>query len=96
MAKIKLYAAIPQGNDSGASKGSSSNPYTEAEYESMLNNGTWQGGYVQDLGYVMKEDVASSSYPDSGVVDSDDSWSSNDSVTWDGTYGFENNHNFRR
>lgn len=97
MAKVKLYVATPQSSSSGAAKGTASNPYTEAEFESMLNNGTWPGGYVQNLGYVMKEVVVSSSYPDSGVVDSDDSWtwsnpwdsSSNpwdsSSSPWDGT-----------
>ena len=41
------------------------------------------GGYVQNLGYCMKEVVISSSYPDSGVIDSDDSWSSDDFDSWD-------------
>ena len=45
MAKIKLYIAKAQNNNSGAAKGTGENPYTEAEYEEMLNNGTWSGGY---------------------------------------------------
>ena len=48
MAKVKLYVATPQSSSSGAAKGTASNPYTEAEFESMLNNGTWPGGYVQN------------------------------------------------
>ena len=39
-------------------------------------------GYVQNLGYCMKEVVISSSCPDSGVIDSDDSWSSDDFDSW--------------
>ena len=105
MAKIKLYIAKAQSNNSGAAKGTAENPYTEAEYEEMLNNGTWPGGYVQNLGYCMKEVVISSSYPDSGIVDSDDTWPSDDSWTsddswpsddsdpWDGTDGSGNNLN---
>lgn len=83
MAKIKLYIAKAQSNNSGAAKGTAENPYTEAEYEAMLDNGTWPGGYVQNLGYCMKEVVISSSYPDSGVIDSDDSLSSDDFDSWD-------------
>lgn len=105
MAKIKLYIAKAQSNNSGAAKGTAKNPYTVAEFQAMLDNGTWLGGYVQNLGYCMKEVVISSSYLDSGVIDSDDSWtsddswpsddlwSSDDSVPWDGTDGLGNNHN---
>lgn len=80
MAKIKLYIAKAQSNNSGAAKGTAENPYTEAEYEEMLNNGTWPGGYVQNLGYCMKEVVISSSYPSSSddLEFSDDAWSSQD------------------
>ncbi len=85
MAKIKLYIAKAQSSNSGAAKGTAENPYTEAEYEAMLNNGTWPGGYVQNLGYCMKEVVISSSYP--GLSDdlefSDDSWFSDDFDSWD-------------
>ena len=91
MAKIKLYFAETQSNNSGAAKGTAENPYTEAEYEAMLNNGTWPGGYVQNLGYCMKEIVISSSDPDSWPIDSDDfdswdsddSWPSDDFDSWD-------------
>ncbi|KGI22888.1 hypothetical protein [Hoylesella timonensis] len=108
MEKIKLYIAKAQSNNSDAAKGTAENPYTEEEFETMLDNGTWPGGYVQNMGYVMKEVVVSSSYPDSGVVDSDDSWSWSDpwdsssdpwdssSEPWDGTNSSGNsgnNHN---
>lgn len=49
----------------------------------MLNNGTWPGGYVQNLGYCMKEVVISSSDSDSWPNDSDDSWPSDDFDSWD-------------
>lgn len=29
-------------------KGSRENPYSMSEYEQMLDNGTWKGGYVKD------------------------------------------------
>ena len=87
MEKIKLYIAKAQSNNSGAAKGTAENPYTEEEFETMLDNGTWPGGYVQNMGYVMKEVVVSSSYPDSGVVDSDDSWSWSDPWSQAATHG---------
>ena len=74
MTKIKLYVTKTQSDKSSTAKGTVDNPYTETEYESMLNNGTWQGGYVQNLGYCLKEVVVSSSYPDSWYIDSEDSW----------------------
>ena len=36
----------------GGGSGSQSNPYTEAEYDSMLASGTWNGGFVENWGYV--------------------------------------------
>lgn len=80
MAKIKLYIAKVQSNNSDAAKGTTDNPYTEAEYEAMLNNGTWPGGYVQNLGYCVKEVVISSTYLDSWS--SDEPWPSDDSDSW--------------
>lgn len=82
MTKIKLYVTKTQSDKSSTAKGTVDNPYTEAEYESMLNNGTWQGGYVQNLGYCLKEVVVSSSYPDSWYIDSEDSWPFDDFDSW--------------
>ncbi|MBR8719832.1 hypothetical protein IX307_001058 [Bacteroides pyogenes] len=36
----------------GGGSGSQSNPYTEAEYDSMLASGMWNGGFVENWGYV--------------------------------------------
>ena len=36
----------------GMGDGSSSNPYTQIEYECMTSAGYWSGGYVVDIGYV--------------------------------------------
>lgn len=45
-----------------SSKGTKDNPFTVEEYNSMLENGTWTGGYVQGFGYCMKSlDVYGSS-----------------------------------
>ena len=41
MKTIKMYSANAQSSDGGAPKGSSGNPYTQEEYESMLDAGTW-------------------------------------------------------
>lgn len=57
--------------------------HSEAGYEAMPNNGTWPGGYVQNLGYYMKEALISSSYPDSLSIDSNDSWFSDYFYSWD-------------
>lgn len=59
--------------------GYDANPYTEAEYEAMLENDTWPGGYVEGLGYCGKAVIVTASYPDSDSMGSDDSWPSEDS-----------------
>lgn len=51
MSTIEPYEATSQ-NESDSAKGSASNPYTESEFESMLDNDTWTGGYVEGRGYV--------------------------------------------
>lgn len=67
MTKIEVYNSSSHSSD-GAAKGTSSNPYTQAEFEEMVNNGTWSGGYVEGLGYCLPEiDVIGS---DSGSYDS--------------------------
>ena len=51
-------------------KGTKSNPYTMAEYESMANAGTWEGGFVMDDSgeavYMMREVTVKGSGSDSG------------------------------
>ena len=39
----------------GGGNGTSGNPYTYAEYESLLNAGRWTGGYVVGMGYTTAE-----------------------------------------
>ena len=50
-------------------KGSKSDPYTMAEYNEMLKNGTWKGGYVKDdngnVSYTLPE-LAANGYSGSG------------------------------
>ena len=79
MTQIKVYSAAQQSSGSDAAKGTVNNPYTEAEYEAMLENDTWPGGYVEGLGYCGKAVIVTASYPDSDSMGSDDSWPSEDS-----------------
>lgn len=51
MKKIKLYLIDGQA-DSNPPKGSQENPYTQAEYEAMVDADTWTGGFVEEIGYV--------------------------------------------
>lgn len=78
MGKIEKYSSAEQ--VSGAPKGSTENPYTMEEYESLLDKGIWPGGYVEGLGYVIKEVVVKPSGHTSGesfwgsLYDSFSSW----------------------
>ena len=45
----------------GGGNGTSANPYTQEEYESMVSSGIWNGGYVENWGYTFPE-MAVSSY----------------------------------
>ncbi|OYP63106.1 hypothetical protein [Prevotella sp. P3-122] len=74
MKTIRMYSASSQGNNGSAAKGSSSNPYTQEEFNSMLDAGTWNGGYVEGMGYVSKEVEVNGSSSRSSDSDSD-SWS---------------------
>ena len=75
MKTIKPYYGVSPMSSSSGPKGSSTNPYTEEEFDQMVEAGTWQGGYVEGKGYCMKEvTVTASSYPDSSSSGSDDSW----------------------
>ncbi|MCM1372769.1 MAG: hypothetical protein NC113_05475 [Bacteroides sp.] len=85
MTKIEIYSVSAPNDGSNAPKGTANNPYTESEYESMVENGTWPGGYVEGLGYCLKEVVVDGSRAGSDSMDSDecsssdDSWPSDDS-----------------
>ena len=66
MAKKKLQTLKVESVNEGvnvaqvtdAEKGSVQNPYTVAELETMLEAGTWQGGYVESVGSVAGEDMS--------------------------------------
>lgn len=73
MKTIRIYSAKPQSNDGSATKGTSSNPYTQEEYNGMLDAGTWNGGYVEGLGYVL---------PEVEVYGSSSKFSESDSDSW--------------
>ena len=49
----------------GGGDGSPDNPYTQFEYNTMLNNSNWNGGYVEGIGYVANDVYVygSSTYP---------------------------------
>lgn len=65
MDKIKVYSS----SSSSYPKGSSSNPYTQEEYDDIINSGKdWPGGFVEGLGYVAGDTIITSSYF------SEDSW----------------------
>ena len=63
MAKKKLQTLKVESVNEGVNaaqvanteKGSVQNPYTIAELETMLEAGTWQGGYVESVGYNEEE-----------------------------------------
>ena len=39
----------------GGGNGTSTSPYTQAEFDSMVSSGTWSGGYVEGWGYTGDE-----------------------------------------
>ncbi|BAR49077.1 hypothetical protein TFKS16_1509 [Tannerella forsythia KS16] len=39
----------------GGGDGTSANPYTQYEYNTMLNSNSWNGGYVEGIGYVAND-----------------------------------------
>ncbi len=88
MKKLKLYSVSTQSGNGTAAKGSASNPYTKEEYEAMLDNDSWPGGYVEGLGYCLRGVTVTASSSDSGSGSWGsgsmfDYWSSMDSYPWD-------------
>ena len=79
MKTIKIYRASTQNSDSGAAKGTSSNPYTKEEFESMLEAGTWRGGCVEGMGYVI---------PRVDIMGSSNSFYDSDTDSWSDPWGF--------
>ena len=47
-------------------KGSYTNPYTVAEMDAMREAGTWEGGFVEGLGYVAKDHIVEAGSSSSG------------------------------
>lgn len=78
MKTIKIYSASTQSSDGSATKGSASKPYTQEEFDSMVEAGTWNGGYVEGMGYVL---------PTVDVWASSDSFSDSDSDSWSDPWG---------
>ena len=73
MTKINSYSASPQSGDGSAPKGSVYNPYTQEEFNSMSDAGTWPDGHVIGMGYVLPGVYICAS-SDSDSVSSSDSW----------------------
>ncbi len=63
MSTIESY-----GTSGSAPKGSIGNPYTFEEFEDMTSAGTWTGGYVLNMGYVLPEVDVVSSWFGSGFI----------------------------
>lgn len=74
MKTIRIYK--PQALSSSGSKGTANNPYTYEEFDRMVEAGTWNGGYVEGMGYVLPTvDVWASSDSFSDSDSDSDSWS---------------------
>jgi hypothetical protein len=43
---------VSKDEDNKYPKGSYQNPYTDSEFEEMMENGTWLGGFVENIGYI--------------------------------------------
>lgn len=50
-------------------KGTESNPYTIMEYADLMQGGQWTGGYVQNIGYIGKNDFVLASDSTSNSID---------------------------
>lgn len=84
-AKTAAYPASTQSNNNSP-KGSINNPYTQEEFESF-EDGTWPGGWVEGMGYVIPQvnidgSRGSSSDPYSSGSDPSDPWGSLSSDPW--------------
>jgi len=83
MKTIEIYG-VNTASDDTAPKGSASNPYTYKEFDSMMNNGTWEGGYVEGYGYMDKGVTITGTSEDSEDSYSwEDPWSSLPSDPWE-------------
>ena len=73
MSTIKPYKAKSQ-NEDNPPKGSINNPYSLDEFNSMCDNGTWNGGYVEGMGYCLPTIEVTTSMPGSDSSDDSDPW----------------------
>jgi hypothetical protein len=80
------------GNYLGGTNGDSLGSYTEEDFCNLMDNGTWQGGYVQGWGYVSPEVIviAASYNPSSlrktGIDSYDIMYKGGFDVGWDAGY----------
>lgn len=56
------------GTKGGNGKGTEDNPYTLGEYITMYLSDSWEGGYVENMGYIGK-DAHSLTFPESSEFD---------------------------
>jgi len=52
MKKLSTLNVTSAGDGSTYPKGSAQNPYTDEEFERLLAEGKWKGGYVENIGYI--------------------------------------------
>ena len=82
--EMPVISEIQQKAFIGGGNGTSTSPYTAAEYTALCASGTWDGGYVDGWGYVLQEVVVTGSY--SG---SENNYSSGSNGS--GNFGFDPN-----
>lgn len=70
MSTIEQYST----SNGGVMTSTSVKIYTQEEYEEMLEAGTWTGGNVEGLGYVLGEVIVEGSLSSSEFEGSEDSW----------------------
>ena len=71
--------SLGKNKDIDPSKGTVSNPFTQEEYQTLHQTGTWSGGYVEAMGYVAPPMM-------DGMGDSWDSGSGSGEITLQGKY----------
>ncbi len=83
MTTIEQYST----SNGGVMTSTSVKIYTQEEYEEMLEAGTWTGGFVEGIGYIMGELDVEGSLLVSDIEDSEDSW--NDPFDHEDDFGWE-------
>ena len=61
--KVQLSTEQSTPNSADPTKGTQTNPYTQVEMATLQEEGTWNGGYVEGMGYMapmMMNDLESS------------------------------------